>query len=242
MRVGVFDSGLGGLNVLKELIKLHPNNEYIYFGDTANLPYGDKSKKQLLTFSDKIIKFLKSKKVDLIIMACGTGSSNIYFDIKDKYHIPIIDVLGPTINYILSCQYPKVGVIGTEMLIKSKYFTKYLKNVEVVSVATKELVPLIEKSKSDTLVCHEILENYLSDFEENMPLVLGCTHYPLLKEQILKIKKLNLIDMGVVLAHHINLGSNDKLEIELYFSKVDQNLENNVSHILADYKLHEKKL
>ena len=242
MIIGFFDSGLGGLSVLKELISEYPNNEYIYFGDTINLPYGNKSKKQLLTFVDKIIKFFKDEEVDLIIVACGTSSSNIYFDIKDKYHVPIIDILSPTINYLLSCNNKKIGVMGTEMLIKSKYFDKYLKNKEVVSVKAPKLVPLIEKGEINSLEMQTTLKEYLKVFDENMILVLGCTHYPLLAEKILKIKKLKLIDMGKVLSKHINLTNKGQFKIKLYFSKVDATLLKNVKQIFNDCKLYEKKL
>lgn len=242
MKVGIFDSGLGGLTVLKELLKVHPNNEYIYFGDTYNLPYGNKSKEELLVYSDKIIKFLKEKKVELIILACGTISSNVYFEVKDKYHIPIIDVLGPTVNYLLNCQYKKVGVIGTEMLIKSQYFTKHLKNIDVKSLATPKLVPLIEKGQSSSLECKNVLKDYLEYFDDDIPLILGCTHYTLLKEEILKIKKLKLINMGEILSYDINLKETNKSEVLLYFSKVDSILENNVKQIIGNFKIFEKRL
>jgi len=242
MRIGVFDSGLGGVTVLKELITRYPNNEYIYFGDTINLPYGSKTKEQLLQFSDKIINFLKEQKVDLIIIACGTCSANTYFEIKDKYHIPIIDILSPTIHYILSCEYKKIGVIGTEMLIKSNYFNKYLNNVEVTSVATPKLVPLIETDKINTDECEEVLKQYLNNFNDIDALVLGCTHYSLLKDQILKIRKLKLINMGEILSHNINLGNSDELKVTLYFSFVNDTIQKKVQQIFANCQLYEKKL
>ncbi len=105
MRIGVFDSGVGGLTVLNTLVRKYPNNEYIYYGDTKNMPYGTKSLKELEEFSDKIIKFLLSKNVDIIVIACGTVSSNLYAQLKEKYDIPIFDIITPTINYLNSKDY-----------------------------------------------------------------------------------------------------------------------------------------
>ena len=100
MRVGIFDSGIGGLTVLKTFIDKYPNNEYIYYGDTFNLPYGNKTKKELLKLSDKDVSFLINKNIDIIIIACGTVSSNCLDYLKDKYNIPIYDIISPTLEYL----------------------------------------------------------------------------------------------------------------------------------------------
>ena len=100
MRIGLFDSGVGGLTVLKTLINKYPNNEYIYYGDTLNVPYGNKSKEELLKLSRHNIEFLLSKKVDMIIIACGTVSSNCLTELKKEYRIPIYSIIEPTINYL----------------------------------------------------------------------------------------------------------------------------------------------
>ena len=105
MRVGVFDSGIGGLTVLKKIYKHYPNNEYIYFGDTLNLPYGNKTKEELNNLSSLEIEFLLSKKVDMIIIACGTVSSNCIDYLKNKYNIPIYDIISPTISYLNNSDY-----------------------------------------------------------------------------------------------------------------------------------------
>ena len=99
MRIGMFDSGVGGLTVLKSFIKYHPNNEYFYYGDTLNVPYGDKTKEELIELSKKIIKYLENKKVDIIIIACGTISSNVYDDLTKITNIPIYSIIKETINY-----------------------------------------------------------------------------------------------------------------------------------------------
>ena len=100
MRVGVFDSGIGGLTVLKTLIDKYPKNDYIYYGDTLNLPYGSKTKEELLELSKNDVEFLLSKNVDIIIIACGTVSSNCLTYLKDNYSIPIYDIISPTIKYL----------------------------------------------------------------------------------------------------------------------------------------------
>ena len=100
LKIGVFDSGIGGLTVLKALINKHPNNHYIYYGDTKNLPYGNKNEEELLVLSSKIIDYFITRKVDLIVIACGTVSSKIYKKLKEKYHLPIIDIIRPTIKYL----------------------------------------------------------------------------------------------------------------------------------------------
>ena len=104
MRIGVFDSGLGGINVLSCLIKKYPHNEYIYFGDTKNLPYGDKTKEELMNLASNAIEFLLTKNVEMIIIACGTISSSCYNELKMKYHIPLYDIISPTIKYLKSCK------------------------------------------------------------------------------------------------------------------------------------------
>ena len=122
MKVGIFDSGIGGLTVLKQLINKYPNNEYIYYGDTLNLPYGNKTKEQLIKLSDKDVQFLISKNVDIIIIACGTVSSNCLDYLKNKYNIPIYDIISPTIDYLNKSNYQNIGIIATNRTIDSHIF------------------------------------------------------------------------------------------------------------------------
>ena len=128
MKIGIFDSGIGGLTVLKELINDYPHNEYIYFGDTLNLPYGTKNKDELEIRADLIIDFLKKQKVNMVVIACGTISSNIYSKIKDKYGLMLIDVLTPTIKYISDNKLTDIGVLGTPMTIQSGSFSEVAKS------------------------------------------------------------------------------------------------------------------
>ena len=190
MKIGVFDSGVGGLTVLKELLKY--KNEYYYFGDNINIPYGTKTKYELQILASKIVEFLISKEVDMIIIACGTVSSNVYNYLKNKYDIPIYDIISPTLNYLKDKSY---YAFATPMTIECPL-----------------LVPLIESGKDATTA----LKDYLDKIPLNSNLVLGCTHYPVLTNEILSIRPdLNLINMGKVLCDSLNLESN-KLKVRLF--------------------------
>ena len=223
MKIGVFDSGVGGLTVLKELLR-YPN-EYYYFGDNINVPYGTKTKYELQILSSKIIDFLLSKNVDMIIIACGTISANIYEYLKNKYDIPIYDIISPTLEYLKNKTY---YTFATSMTCKSKIFNN--------SIECPLLVPLIENNQNAT----KELKEYLNSIPNNSNLVLGCTHYPILTEEILTLRPdLNLINMGKILSDKLNLESHE-LKIRLYFSKVDHNLISNIEKIIdKDYQLEE---
>ncbi len=223
MKIGVFDSGVGGLTVLKELLKY--KNEYYYFGDNINIPYGNKSKYELQILSSKIIEFLLSKDVDMIIIACGTVSSNIYEYLKNKYDVPIYDIISPTLEYLKDKNY---FTIATPMTCKSKIFNN--------AIECPLLVPLIENNQD----VNKVLKEYLNNIPFNSNLVLGCTHYPILTNEINKIRPdLKLINMGKILSDKLNLPSTN-LKVRLYFSKVDHNLINNIDKIIdTDYQLEE---
>ena len=141
MRIGVFDSGIGGVNVLSSLIKKYPNNEYIFYGDTKNLPYGDKTKKELFNLASKAIDFLLTKNVEIIIIACGTVSSTCYKKLKEKYDIPLFDIISPTIRYLKKSSIMNIGVIGTKRTIESNVFAINGKNI--LMHATHSFVPII---------------------------------------------------------------------------------------------------
>lgn len=227
MKIGVFDSGVGGLTVLNKLVNIYPNNEYIYFGDTKNTPYGSKTKEELKLLSSNIVDFLVSNKVDLIIIACGTVSSNVYDYLKEKYNVNIVDIISPVISYINNSNYNKIGVIATEATINSNIFSKTNKLID--QVACKEFVPIIESSNYDKL--DEYLELYLNKLKEKELIVLGCTHYPIIKEQINNYfnNKIRLLDMSECLPNIANDGIS---KVDLYFSKLDDNILNNINNIL----------
>jgi len=236
MRVGVFDSGIGGVNVLSCLRKKYPNNDYIYFGDTLNLPYGDKTKEKLFILASAAIDFLLTKNVDIIIIACGTVSSNCYSMLKNKYSIPLYDIISPTIEYLKNCDYKNIGVIGTNRTIESKMFDIYDKNV--ITLATPNFVPIIENNMIDEF--EDEIKYELSIFKGCDVLVLGCTHYPSLKRIIDKIP-INTLDMGEVLTEKLDIENVGNGICELYFSLISDNLVDNINQVLGvNYKIYQK--
>lgn len=231
MRIGLFDSGIGGLTVLKTLIDKYPNNEYIYFGDTLNNPYGNKSKEELKILSSNIINFLTNKKVDLIVIACGTISSNLSSYLKEQYEIEIIDVITPVIHYLNNCHYNKIGILATQSTVNSNIF-KININKDIKQIACTKFVPLIESNNQDDL--DENIEIYLKDLKDREIIVLGCTHYPVIKDRISKYLNQNtkLLDMSECLP--IISTNNSEKKIQLYFSKLDENVINNVKNIIVN--------
>ena len=230
MRVGLFDSGIGGLTVLNSFIKYHPNNQYFYYGDTLNVPYGDKTIEELSKCVDTILEYLKSKKVDIIIIACGTVSANLYDKLKEELDIPIYSVISELPKYIDNKGFKKTLVMATNATINSHIFKRVLNN-EVIEVACPKLVPIIESGNYDGL--DEVLDEYLKDIDGVDSIVLGCTHYPIIKDYIQKIvgNNIELIDMGEILAKEIKLEDSTK-RIDLYFSKKTDNLTDNVNNII----------
>ena len=235
MKIGLFDSGIGGLNVLKEFINKYPDNHYIYYGDTLNVPYGEKSKEELLNLSSKIIEFFEEKQVSLIIIACGTVSSTCLEELRKKTAIPIFDIISPTINYLKREKFKNILVFGTKRTIASHIFKNNLDNV--VEVATPEFVIMLENNNIDT----NTIKNYIDSNRNIDALVLGCTHYPLLIEEFKKYldSGVAIIDMGKVLVNAISLKHNNTFKLEMYFTKIDDNLRLNINKIIkSDYLLN----
>lgn len=234
MRIGLFDSGLGGLTVLKELKNKYPNNEYICFGDNKNLPYGSKTKEQLLELSSNAVEFLLSKNVDIIIIACGTVSSTVYKDLKLKYNIPIYDIITPTINYINNSEFKKVGLIATQATVASNKFKERITKT-IYQQACPLLVPYIEGDKSIDI--DSALNEYLKEIKDYDAIILGCTHYPLLEDKIKNISDAKIINMGEILTNYLNITSSIS-KTNLYFSQFDNNLINKVNNIIDfEYKI-----
>ena len=229
MRIGLFDSGIGGLTVLKTLKQKYPHNDYIYYGDTINLPYGTKTKAELLTLASKNIEFLIDKQVDMIIIACGTVSSNCLNKLKATYNIPIYSIVEPTIEYLNQSNYHHIGVIATPATINSHIF-KHNINKVVIEIATPKLVPLIENNELNKI--KEVLNEYLGDYSHKLDvLVLGCTHYPIIKDYL--SDSIDIIDMSKLVKLDYNIGNG---LIEIYFSKINDKIIENTSRILNDRK------
>ena len=225
MKVGLFDSGIGGLTVLRTLMKKYPNNEYIYYGDTLNVPYGNKSREELLVLSKNNMEFLISKGAELIIIACGTVSSNCLDYLKESYSVPILSIVSPTIEYLKSSNYKNIGVIATNATINSHIFKNSLTDKNVIEIATPELVPIIEGNRLDEI--DPVIHSYLDGIDIDV-LVLGCTHYPLVKDKISSIISCDIIDMS----EYISIGQGSSGSVSIYFSKLDDTIKNNVDKIM----------
>lgn len=189
--IGVFDSGVGGLTVVREIMRQLPSENVIYFGDTARVPYGSKSKSTVLKFSKQIVRFLMTKNVKAIVFACNTASALALEDMRDEITVPVVGVVRPGARMAVSMTDTKsVGIIGTDGTIKSGIYTEYIrqldKNVTVVGKACPLFVPLVEEGLLEDRITDDMVERYLSELKQyNVDaLVLGCTHYPLLVNPI----------------------------------------------------------
>ncbi|HHT96795.1 MAG TPA: glutamate racemase [Clostridiales bacterium] len=192
--IGVFDSGVGGLTVAKEIIKQIPNEDIIYFGDTARVPYGNKSKDTIINYTRQIVRFLMSKDVKAIVIACNTASAFALDIIKNEIDIPIIGVVNPGAKVAVSTtRNGNVGIIGTQGTIDSNVYSKYIgkldAKIKVYGRACPLLVPLIEENLLDDPVTKEMARRYTEELlVYNIDtLVLGCTHYPLIKDTISQV-------------------------------------------------------
>ena len=189
--VGVFDSGVGGLTVAREIMRQLPNENIVYFGDTARVPYGSKSKDNIIRYSRQIINFLKTKNVKAIVIACNTASALALDVVREEIDIPIIGVVEPGARAALEVtQTKKIGVIGTEATIRSAMYEKIIQGHDseatVIGKACPLFVPLVEEGFAKHKVTEEIIDYYLASLLETDidSLILGCTHYPLLRSRI----------------------------------------------------------
>lgn len=192
--IGVFDSGVGGLTVVKEIMHQIPGETIVYFGDTARLPYGSKSRETVTTYTRQIVRFLMTKGVKAIVIACNTATAFALETVQKEVDIPMIGVVKPgAIVAAHTTKNSKIGVIGTEGTIQSGIYTEFLKeikpNARVYGKACPLFVPLVEEGWLDDPITLEIIKRYIAELiEEDIDtLVLGCTHYPLLRKTIRKV-------------------------------------------------------
>ncbi len=189
--IGVFDSGLGGLTAVKEIMKLFPDENIVYFGDTSRVPYGTRSKETILKYTYSDINFLLSQDVKMIVIACGTASSAALPEIDKEFDVPIFGVVDAgAYEAARVTKNNKIGIIGTPATIKSGSYVKYLKEfnpqAEVYTRACPLFVPLVENGHFNTEVSRLVVKEYLEEIKAAGvdTLILGCTHYPLLKDAI----------------------------------------------------------
>lgn len=189
--VGVFDSGVGGLTVAREISRQLPDENIVYFGDTARVPYGSKSQKTIIRFSEQIIRFLKTKQVKAIVIACNTASALALDAVRDEFHIPIMGVVIPGARAAVEAtRNHKVGVVGTDATVQSGMYTKIIHemnpDIAVIEKACPLFVPLVEEGFKEHVVTQEVIEYYLESMKNTDidAMILGCTHYPLLRSKI----------------------------------------------------------
>jgi glutamate racemase len=198
--IGIFDSGIGGLTVVSEVMKRLPYEEIIYFGDIARTPYGSKSKETVIKFSCEIMEFLVSQGVKLVIVACNTASASAIEELRQRFSLPIIEVISPGAEKaVIITKTKKVGVIGTRATINTGAYVRTIQSqapeIQVISQPCPLFVPLVEEGWLNHRVTYKIAEEYLTPLKDSNidVLILGCTHYPFLIPVIQKIMGDNVV-------------------------------------------------
>ena len=231
--IGVFDSGIGGLTVLKEIIKILPNEEFIYYADTDNVPYGIKPKEEVKEYINQAVKFLIDKDVKAIVIACNTATSIAINDLRKKYSLPIIGIEPAAKPAIENRGQKKVLIMATPTTIREEKLHNLLKKFSaeefVDLIAMPKLVEYAERGEFDSKEIEDYLKKQLQEFNLNdySEIVLGCTHFPFFKEKIKKVvpQNINIIDGSKGVANRLkyilqknDLLGNNNLKIEYYYS------------------------
>jgi glutamate racemase len=212
--IGLFDSGVGGLTVASAIRMTLPGEQMIYFGDTAHLPYGDKSKETIINYSIAITKFLLEKGCKVILIACNSASSNAFTEVQEFVgeRALVMNVIDPVIDFVTTeTEAHNIGVIGTKATINSGTYSQGIQklnpSLEVSSLATPLLVPMIEEGFIFDDISNAIIRSYLSrkELQDIDSLILGCTHYPIIKNQISRFFNfnVNVIDSAKIVAEKL---------------------------------------
>ena len=246
--IGIFDSGVGGLTVAHAINKVLPGESLVYFGDTAHLPYGDKSADSIKYYSIRISQFLLQKKCKIILIACNTASSVAFETVKDFVgrNALVVNVIDPVVGEVSQMkELKRIGVIGTKGTIRSDIYSKKIKqsnpSIEVASVATPLLAPMIEEGFYNNKISRTVIDSYLSrpKFNKIDLLILACTHYPLIKKEIESIYegKVKVLDSAETVARQLRsvmtkknlLSSAKKGKLEFYVSDYTEAFEKTTS-------------
>ena len=210
--IGIFDSGVGGLTVFKEIKKIMPNENITYFGDTARTPYGGKSQEVIQKYSSEILDFLQMQNVKMIVVACNTASALALHKLKTMTSLPVIGVIDPGVRAaIKAVKSEKIGVIGTKATINSGSYqnrlTRLCSNLTVIAKPCPLFVPIVEENMHHSDIARLTLKTYLQDFKSTNidTLILACTHYPLLKPLINEFfeNKVTLVDPAFETAREV---------------------------------------
>lgn len=246
--IGMFDSGVGGMTVLKEVKKALPNENIIYLGDTKRFPYGSKSKETIIELTKKGIDFLLQKDVKAIVIACGTATSQALEEVSKIYNIPIIGIIEPTVEYIKNKkELKKIGVIATYGTIRSNGWENSLKekieNIQVTNKACPLLAPMAEEGFTNNEIAKLTIREYLKDFDNIDALILGCTHYPLFEDVIKKelSNETEIINTGKMIATSIkkllnsrDIKNNQGGNCEIYLTDVECNFVNVAKELIKE--------
>ena len=248
--IGIFDSGVGGLTVLAEIRRALPNENIIYLGDTKNFPYGNRSKEEIIEFAIKNVETLIEKKVKIIVIACGTATSQALDTLKEKFDIPIIGIIEPTVGYIEEQKYQEVGVIATEGTIRSGAWEQKLKekmpDIKVTNKASPMLATIAEEGKAQSPQGRRVIKEYMKPFKEKHidKIILGCTHYPIY-EKIIRGElgyEVELINTGVTVSKYLQkylkenqMENNETYKTEkIYLTKPEKEFEKIAKNILNE--------
>lgn len=242
--IGIFDSGVGGLTVAKEIKRLMPHEDLIYFGDTKHLPYGEKSKDAIVGYCLKIVEFLLQQNCKAIVIACNTATANALQEILALVNnrVPVFDVINPVAEKVAFEIHNNIGVIATKATVNSglykKSIRKHNKFIKVDELATPLLVPAIEEGFVNHPITHAIIYNYLSNakLKSIETLILGCTHYPLLLNEIKQYygNRVRVIDSPNIVAsqvksvldkYHLLHDNNPEAYYKFYLSDITKNFE-----------------
>lgn len=244
MPIGIFDSGVGGLTVAREIRKVLPKENFIYYGDTKHLPYGDKSPEAIQGYCRRITQFLLDQGCKAIVVACNTATANALKEIKELVdgRVPVIDVISPVAEKVAFEIHTNVGVIATKATVNSglyrKSIRKHNKFIHVDELATPLLVPAIEEGFRNHPITSAIIYNYLSHnkLKNIETLILGCTHYPLLIDEIKQFygNRVRIIDSPSIVVGQLKFilessgllqSENPNAEYHFYVSDVTKNFE-----------------
>jgi glutamate racemase len=258
--IGIFDSGIGGLTIANAIQKILPKESLVYFGDTAHLPYGDKSPDSIKYYSIRISQFLLKQNCKMIIIACNTASSLAYETVKDFVGglVPVVNVIDPVVDSIVGDKrHRKIGVIGTKGTIKSDIYAKKLRaktsGLAVSSLATPLLAPMIEEGFFKNNISRSVLASYLGSRKLSGidTLIPACTHYPLITADIEQYygKKVSIVDTAGVVAAHVKkilsssrlLSASKKPVHHFYVSDFTKSFEKSTRYFFSN-RIHLEKM
>lgn len=255
--IGVFDSGVGGLTVLKELKRILPNENYIYIGDTASFPYGSKSKQTIIELCKRRIENLIEMNVKMIVIACGTATSQALEEMQRIFNIPIVGIIEPTIKYIKDKNFKNIGVIATTGTIRSNGWQngikKLLPNAVIQNKACPLLASMAEEGWTENEIAKLAIHEYLKDLKNIEALILGCTHYPLFKNVIETElgKNVEIINTGEIVAkdvkkyifdNKIENNEKNKSNTQIYLTDLECNFINVAKKLMNQKDILLKKI